>query len=91
MSAELEIEPTEQPQTEQPKTIDRVGINIAVGSYLRAVQRFEDASNAFNAACTLVRETVPRCKRFVVKYDFRYYLITTEKDGSFEVEEIELC
>lgn len=63
---------------------------FAVRQYIRALERFESASKEFGEACNQVREVVPKQARFVIRVDYRDYLVTTDIDGSFEVEPIEV-
>ena len=67
----------------------RVNISLAVGSYLRAVDRFDAASQVMTKACSELREQIPRQSRFVVQAEYRHYLISSDIDGNFEVEQIE--
>jgi hypothetical protein len=69
---------------------NRVNTALAVGRYLRAMARFETASKEFNDACTSLRNQLSAPSRFITKIDFRHYLVTSDQERNFEVEEIEL-
>ena len=68
----------------------RVAISLAVGRYLRAAERFKAASEEFNEACTALRSQLDEPSRFVAKIDYRHYLVTSDQERNFEVEELEL-
>jgi hypothetical protein len=67
----------------------RLAISLAVGRYLRAEGRFREASTEFTAACKTLREHLGASQRFVVQVNFKHYLVTSDKDGNFDVEVIE--
>lgn len=66
----------------------RVGISLAVGRYLRTSDRFNDASKDFTGACKSLRKQLGPNQRFVAQVDFKHYLVTSDRDGNFEVEPI---
>ncbi len=68
----------------------RVNLSLAVGRYLRAVERFESATKEFNEACSALRNQLVEPSRFVTMIDFKHYLVTSDKERNFEVEELEL-
>ena len=68
----------------------RIAISLAVGRYLRAVERFEAISKEFNEACSSLRDQLDEPRRFVAKIDFKHYLVTSDQERNFEVEELEL-
>jgi hypothetical protein len=68
---------------------DRVNISLAVGRYLRAADRFEQASKYFNEACSDLRKVVEGDGRVVVVHDFKHYLVTHGR-GSFDISPIEI-
>jgi hypothetical protein len=68
----------------------RVTISLALHRYLRAVDRFEDASNEFNEACKAIRSSLPKPSRFVAQVSHQHYLVTSDQDGNFEVDQIDL-
>jgi hypothetical protein len=67
----------------------RINIALAVGSYLRAVDRFDSASQAMTKACSDLRAKLERPSRFVVRVEYRHYLVTSDHEGNFDVEQIE--
>ena len=67
----------------------RSNISLAVGSYLRAIDRFDMASQALTKACSELREQLKGPARFVVQAEYRHYLVTSDHEGNFEVEQIE--
>jgi len=68
----------------------RVAISLAIGRYLRAVARFETATMEFNEACSALRNQLSEPTRFVTRVDSRHYLVTSDQERNFEVEELEL-
>lgn len=76
----------------EPKTDveTRVNISLAVARYLRAVERFETATKEFNQTCLELRNQLVKPSRFVIKIDFKHYLVTSDQHRNFEVEELEL-
>ena len=66
----------------------RVAISLAVGRYLRSADRFNDASKDFTGACKSLRKQLGREQRFVVQVDFKHYLVTSDRDGNFNIEPI---
>ena len=67
----------------------RVAISLAVGNYLRAAERFNIASREFTQSCKTMRVQLGAKQRFVVQVDFKHYLVTSDRDGNFDVEPIE--
>ncbi len=67
----------------------RVAISLAVGRYLRSSQRFNDASKEFTDACKTLRKELGSEQRFVVQNDFNHFLVTSDREGNFEVEQIQ--
>ena len=67
----------------------RVSAHLSVSRYLRASERFNEASKEFTAACKDLRQRIKHCGRFVVQVEFKHYLVTSDKDGNFDVEEIQ--
>jgi hypothetical protein len=67
----------------------RVAISLAVGRYLRTSEAFNDATKEFNEACTKLRSVLSEPVRVITKVQYRHYLVTSNKEGDFEVEEIE--
>lgn len=68
---------------------DRVNLGLAIRAYLRAVERFESASAAFNQSCVDVRSKLGANKKFVANVDYKHYLIQSDDQGNFEVEQVE--
>lgn len=68
----------------------RVAISLAIGRYLRAVERFEAATVEFNEACSTLRNRLTTPCRFVTRIESKHYLVTSDQDRNFEVEELEL-
>ena len=54
------------------------------------MDRFEAATKEFNEACTSMRNQLPAPSRFITKIDFKHYLVTSDQERNFEVEELEL-
>ncbi len=67
----------------------RVALSLAVGRYLRLADRFNEASKEFTGACKSLRLQLGAEQRFVVLIDFKHYLVTSDRDGNFEVEHIQ--
>ena len=67
----------------------RVAISLAVGRYLRSADRFNEASREFTGACKSLRKQLGTSQRFVVQVDFKHYLVTSDRDGNFDIEHIQ--
>ncbi len=67
----------------------RINISLAVGSYLRAIDSFDMASQALTKSCSELRHQLEGPSRFVVRVEYRHYLVTSDHEGNFEVEQIE--
>lgn len=76
--------------TPQSDLETRINIALAVASYLRAVDRFDMASQAMTTACSDLRAKLERPSRFVVRVEFRHYLIHCDEQGNFDLEQIEV-
>jgi hypothetical protein len=74
----------------QKNSETRATLALAVGRYLQAANRFEHASQEFNKACSTLRNHLDRPSRFVTKIDGKHYLVTSDKERNFEVEELAL-
>lgn len=73
-----------------PQDIEqRIITSLALQKYLLAVERFESISREFSEACDGLRAVLKRPRRFIAQVSFRYYLVTSDSDGNFEVEQIE--
>ena len=68
---------------------ERINIAVAVGGYLRAIDRFDVASQALNKACSELRAQINGRTRFVVQAENRHFLVNSDSDGNFDVEQIE--
>jgi hypothetical protein len=68
----------------------RVTISLALQRYLRAVNNFEAATKEFNEACSVLRNRLVEPSRFLTQIDFQHYLVTSDQEHNFEVEELEL-
>jgi hypothetical protein len=66
----------------------RVALSLAVGRYLRSADRFNEASREFTGACKSLRKQLGSGQRFVVQVDWKHYLVTSDRDGNFDVEPI---
>jgi hypothetical protein len=66
----------------------RVNVSLALQRYLRAVERFDAASSEFNESCQTIRQALPRESRFVAIISHQHYLVTSDRDGNFEVEQV---
>lgn len=67
----------------------RVALSLAVGRYLRSADRFNQASLEFTGACKSLRQQLGNEQRFVVQVDWKHYLVTSDRDGNFDVEPIQ--
>lgn len=67
----------------------RVTISLSLQRYMRALERFNSACKEFNEACHTVRETLPRQSRFVANVSHQHYLVTSDREGNFEVEQVD--
>lgn len=73
-----------------PKDFDsRINIAVAVGAYLRAIDRFDMASQEMTKACSELRGQLKGSARFVVQAEYRHFLVTSDNEGNFDVEQIE--
>ena len=66
----------------------RVALSLAVGRYLRSADRFNQASRDFTEACKSLRRQLGTNQRFVAQIDFKHFLLTSDRDGNFDVEAI---
>ncbi|MFN3151808.1 hypothetical protein [Bremerella sp.] len=67
----------------------RVNLSLAVARYLRSADRFNEASRDFTTACKSLRKQLGSNQRFVVQIDWKHYLVTTDGEANFDVEQIE--
>jgi hypothetical protein len=82
---EVTFERDQIPETPLNHGADKMNL-IALANYRRALQQFETASGAFNAACIDVRNTAKPSTRRAVEIDGEMYLFTVDKDRNFELE-----
>ena len=68
---------------------ERINIAVAVGTYLRAIDRFDMASQEMTKACSELRGQLKGSARFVVEAEYRHFLVTSDHEGNFDVEQIE--
>ena len=84
----------EKPQTDSQQrglSIDeRVAVSLAVQRYLRALAKFEEASNDFNTACTGMRSVLKEKGRFACNVNHEMHLISFDGEGNFNVETVDL-
>jgi hypothetical protein len=67
----------------------RVALSLAVGRYLRSTERLHEASQEFTGACKSLRQQLCNAERFVVQSDFKHYLVSSDRHGNFDVEQIQ--
>jgi hypothetical protein len=67
----------------------RVTVSLALQRYLRAIDRFQAACNEFNDTCRSIRNVLPQGCRFIATISNQNYLVTSDREGNFEVEQIE--
>ena len=67
----------------------RINVALAVGNYLQAIDQFDVASQALARSCSVLRKQLRGPARFVVQVEYRHYLITSDREGNFEVELVE--
>jgi len=67
----------------------RINLSLSLQRYLRAVERFEAASKEFTEACSNIRDSLPKPSRFVAVISYQHYLVTSDQEGNFEVEQVE--
>lgn len=68
----------------------QVSLASAVCQYLKAADRYEQATDEFNQACSGIRSLNLREVRLVVQANYRHYLLEINAQGDFEVDQIEL-
>jgi len=66
----------------------RVAISLAVGRYLRTSKQFNEVSKEFTESCKTLRKELGLQQRFIVQNDFKHYLVTSDRNGNFDVEHI---
>jgi hypothetical protein len=71
-------------------TIDhQVSLSVAVRRYLQASERYHRACVEFQEACEEVRNLAALDSRYVIEEGFRHWLLETDDQGNFEIDEIE--
>jgi len=73
-----------------PTVDQQVSLASAVRQYLRASERYEQATHEFNKACSDIRAHDLREVRLVVQANYRHWLLEINAQGDFEVEQIQL-
>ena len=69
---------------------ERVELLLAVSRYLRSREVFRAASQGYTDCCKQLRDSLGQDKRYVCESDYKHYLVTSDKDGNFDVELIEV-
>lgn len=84
--------PAKEPRpTNEQKGLDvRVEQSLAIGRYLAALDKYNAASDAYCKACSSLREVLEDNAKFVVKVDWKHYLVEKTIHGGFSVNPIEL-
>ena len=66
-------------------------IKAAVRDYIQAAEDFGRASLAFSKSCQAVRDVIEPDARFILRVGYnKHHLVTTDSDGNFNVEPIEV-
>ena len=69
---------------------EKLEIGSAVRSYLRDVEQFERANKNFGESCQALRAKLKPNSKFVYRMEYgRMYLVTSDKDGNFNVEAVD--
>lgn len=67
----------------------RITLSLALQRYIRARERLEEASSEFSDACQVVRQALVRESKLIANVNHKVYLVTADKDGGFDIEQIE--
>ena len=67
---------------------ERVETQLMVRRYIRAQERFDEASKEFTEAAGIMRSKLKRSDKFIVKVDCITHLVSVNAKGEFEVEPI---
>lgn len=67
----------------------RIALTLAIQEYLHAADRFAEASQRFNKACSTLRQSLPKQSRFLLPISYRHYLVTSDREGNFDIELLE--
>ena len=65
-------------------------ISSAVRQYLNAVEKFELVSKELENSCKAVRESIKPDAKLVLRSGYKHYLVTSDEEGNFYVESIEV-
>lgn len=86
----MSIEQPSAEDTQVRKSIEeRIATTLKISAYIRAAEKFEQASKDFAEACAEIRNNL-QPSRFVTKVDYKSYLVTIEENKDFKVEPIEM-
>ncbi len=61
---------------------DRTNLSYAVNRYVKAVERFEQASTEFNEACQALRGILGPSRELVAQVDFTHYLVQSDEHSA---------
>ncbi len=67
----------------------RIQVGTAVDSYVRAEREFNETSRRFNESCNQLRNVLPPNLRVVIRRDWKNYLLSTDAEGNFDLEELD--
>lgn len=67
----------------------QIDTNLALDRYLNATEEFARVSREFEEACEQVRLCLAKPMRFLTQLNYRHYLVTSDGQGNFEVEQLE--
>lgn len=67
----------------------RINVSLAVRRYIAAADRLHEATSEFADACDSLRSMLQHRRRFVVEERGQHYLVTSDREGNFDVERIE--
>ena len=79
----------EDPMMEEIRS--QLRISSAVRQYLNAVEKLELVSKELEKSCQAVRDVIEPDARFVLRVGYnKHHLVTTDSDGNFNAEPIEV-
>lgn len=67
----------------------RVSTTLAIRRYLRAAEKFNEASKEFVGSCKDLRKKLENKERFVVQIDFKWYIVESDQDGNFDIQPVD--
>ncbi len=67
----------------------RVALSLVIQRHLRATEQFEQALREFNESCQAVRKALPAETRVVANINHHHYLVTSDKEGNFNIEKMD--